>query len=80
VGADAGHTAGCLWLQDPDNQAQGEAARNTSTTGHVWDGDLVELNNPLPRWWLWLFWITGIYMIGYLIVYPGLGNFAGIGG
>jgi cytochrome c oxidase cbb3-type subunit 3 len=40
-----------------------------STTGHEWDG-IRELNNPLPRWWLWLFYITIIWSIGYWIVYP----------
>lgn len=43
------------------------------TTGHVWDGDLRELNNPLPRWWLFLFIFTLIFAIGYLVLYPGLG-------
>ncbi|MFZ6774335.1 cytochrome-c oxidase, cbb3-type subunit III [Undibacterium sp. SXout7W] len=44
------------------------------TTGHVWDGDLMEQNNPLPKWWMWLFYLTIIYSIGYLIVYPGFGT------
>ena len=39
------------------------------TTGHVWDG-IEELNNPLPRWWLWTFYITIIWGIGYVIAYP----------
>ncbi len=39
------------------------------TTGHVWDG-IKELNNPLPRWWLWTFYITIIWGIGYTIAYP----------
>lgn len=43
------------------------------TTGHVWDGDLQELNNPLPRWWLMLFIITLAFAIAYLFLYPGLG-------
>jgi cytochrome c oxidase cbb3-type subunit 3 len=43
------------------------------TTGHVWDGDLRELNNPLPRWWLWLFIITLAFACGYFALYPGLG-------
>jgi len=47
-------------------------------TGHVWDGDLTELNNPLPRWWLGLFYITIVFSGFYLLLYPGLGNFAGI--
>lgn len=48
-----------------------------STTGHVWDGDLRELNNPLPRWWVWLFVITVIFGIVYLVAYPGLGAMSG---
>ncbi|MCP4981783.1 MAG: cytochrome-c oxidase, cbb3-type subunit III [Gammaproteobacteria bacterium] len=47
-------------------------------TGHVWDGDLTELNNPLPRWWLGLFYITIVFSGFYLLLYPGLGTFAGI--
>ena len=48
-----------------------------NTTGHVWDGDLRELNNPLPRWWVWLFVITVIFGIVYLAAYPGLGSISG---
>ncbi|MDT8437707.1 MAG: cytochrome-c oxidase, cbb3-type subunit III [Wenzhouxiangellaceae bacterium] len=48
------------------------------TTGHVWDEDLRELNNPLPRWWLGLFWITVVFSIVYLILYPGLGRYEGV--
>jgi cytochrome c oxidase cbb3-type subunit 3 len=44
------------------------------TTGHIWDGDLRELNNPLPRWWLFLFIITLAFAGGYLALYPGLGD------
>ncbi len=39
------------------------------TTGHEWDG-IEELNNPLPRWWLWTFYLTIIWGIGYVIAYP----------
>jgi cytochrome c oxidase cbb3-type subunit 3 len=39
------------------------------TTGHVWDG-IEELNNPLPRWWLWTLYATIIWGIGYVIAYP----------
>ncbi|MFG5380916.1 cytochrome-c oxidase, cbb3-type subunit III [Yoonia sp. R2-816] len=39
------------------------------TTGHSWDG-IKELNNPLPRWWLWCFYLTIIWGIGYTIAYP----------
>jgi len=45
---------------------------------HAWDGDLQELNNPLPRWWLNLFWILIAFGVLYLILYPGLGKFAGV--
>jgi len=47
------------------------------TTGHSWDEDLVEYNNPLPRWWIWLFYITIFFSLGYLVLYPGLGTFKG---
>jgi cytochrome c oxidase cbb3-type subunit 3 len=47
------------------------------TTGHSWDEDLVELNNPLPRWWIWLFYITILFGLVYLVLYPGLGTYAG---
>ena len=45
-----------------------------NTTGHVWDEDLREMNNPLPRWWAWLFVITVIFSVVYLALYPGLGT------
>ena len=48
-----------------------------NTTGHVWDEDLRELNNPLPRWWMWLFVITVIFSAVYLALYPGLGSMPG---
>ncbi len=55
------------------------ASHNTQdgTTGHVWDEDLREMNNPLPRWWLWLFIITIVFAVVYGAAYPGLGSFAG---
>ena len=48
-----------------------------NTTGHVWDEDLRELNNPLPRWWMWLFVLTIVFAVIYLLLYPGLGSAAG---
>lgn len=51
-----------------------------NTTGHVWDGDLREMNNPLPRWWVGLFVITIVFAAVYLYLYPGLGSFSGSGG
>jgi cytochrome c oxidase cbb3-type subunit III len=48
-----------------------------NTTGHVWDEDLRELNNPLPRWWMWLFILTIVFSAVYLALYPGLGSMPG---
>lgn len=48
-----------------------------NTTGHVWDGDLREMNNPLPRWWVGLFIITCVFSVAYLYLYPGLGTYQG---
>jgi cytochrome c oxidase cbb3-type subunit 3 len=47
------------------------------TTGHVWDEDLREWNNPLPRWWMWLFYITIVFGLAYLVFYPGLVAYGG---
>ena len=44
---------------------------------NVWDGDLQEYNNPLPRWWMWMFYLTIAFSLGYLVYYPGLGSFGG---
>jgi cytochrome c oxidase cbb3-type subunit III len=48
-----------------------------NTTGHVWDGDLREMNNPLPRWWVWLFIMTVVFALVYLALYPGFGRSQG---
>jgi cytochrome c oxidase cbb3-type subunit 3 len=69
---------GCLWLiRWTMKKRAGEAAQG-DVTGHTWDSDLQEYNNPLPRWWLWLFYITLVFAAGYLALYPGLGKFAGV--
>jgi cytochrome c oxidase cbb3-type subunit 3 len=47
------------------------------TTGHTWDEDLSEWNNPLPRWWMWMFYITIVFALCYLAFYPGLGSYTG---
>ena len=66
----------CAWLAYSNAQAatddEGESAE------HVWDEDIRENNNPLPKWWLNLFYITVVFSFGYLILYPGLGSFQGI--
>lgn len=55
--------------EDPENK----------TTGHVYDG-IEEYDNPLPKWWFYLFIATFIFAVGYLIVYPGFGSFKGVSG
>lgn len=75
-----GGIAFCAWLlfstgkgvpRKPDGQG-------VDTTGHVWDEDLAEYNNPLPKWWSNLFWITIVFAIVYVVLYPGLGTFPGV--
>jgi cytochrome c oxidase cbb3-type subunit 3 len=66
----------CLLLLYFSGKAKAMTA-NDNTTGHVWDGDLREMNNPLPRWWVGLFLITIVFSLAYLALYPGLGNSAG---
>ena len=67
--------AGCLALLIIASKTKVLAADNS--TGHVWDEDLKELNNPLPRWWMMLFVITIVFGAIYLALYPGLGSAAG---
>jgi cytochrome c oxidase cbb3-type subunit 3 len=54
------------------------AGKQADVMGHVWDENLEEYNNPLPRWWMWLFYITLAFGLVYLILYPGLGSFKGV--
>lgn len=66
----------CLWLALV--LAKGRTPSGpVGTTGHKWDETLEEYNHPLPRWWLWLFILTCVFSVVYLILYPGLGSFAG---
>ncbi|ELX11624.1 cytochrome c oxidase cbb3-type subunit III [Janthinobacterium sp. HH01] len=65
---------GCGVLLFSQSKIKGKAGE---TTGHVWDEDLSELNTPMPRWWMWLFYITIVFSLGYLVLYPGLGSYAG---
>jgi cytochrome c oxidase cbb3-type subunit 3 len=57
--------------------SQNVPAPGAKTTGHVWDEDLAEYNNPLPGWWRWLFYLTIIFSLIYLVLYPGLGSWRG---
>ncbi|TCK19570.1 cytochrome c oxidase cbb3-type subunit 3 [Thiogranum longum] len=73
-----GNIFACWWLiRWTAKRRAGEAAEG-DTTGHTWDETLAEYNNPMPRWWLWMFYITMIFGLGYLVLYPGLGSFRGV--
>jgi cytochrome c oxidase cbb3-type subunit 3 len=56
---------------------KGTARTDDNTTGHVYDG-IEELDNPLPAWWFYMFLLTIIWSVGYLVVYPGMGNYPGL--
>ena len=68
----------CVWLiywagkQGPQNK------EDEDLVGHVWDGDLEEWNNPAPKWWLYLYFMTIAWAVGYMVVYPGIGAFDGL--
>ena len=68
---------GCFWLIKWASKKRKGEAKEGDVTGHVWDGDLEELNNPMPRWWLWLFYITLVFSIIYIWLYPTMGNMKG---
>ncbi|MFC1740261.1 cytochrome-c oxidase, cbb3-type subunit III [Pseudomonadota bacterium] len=75
-----GSILACWWLLHWTKGVSDRKEDDGGSTGHVWDEDLRELNTPLPRWWLHLFNITIIFALVYLVLFPGLGNFAGIKG
>jgi cytochrome c oxidase cbb3-type subunit 3 len=72
----------CVWLLRWTSKPRSSTEKigGGADTGHVWDGDLREYNNPLPKWWLWLFYATVTFGLLYLALYPGLGKFGGIKG
>lgn len=71
------HLVGYAWLLWSTSKMP-EGAKIGETTGHVYDDDLEEYNNPLPRWWLIKFYLLILFGFAYLALYPGLGNFAGL--
>jgi len=75
-----GTVLACFWLLQWTKgiSNRDEEGEGTGTTGHVWDEDLVELNNPLPRWWLKLFYGTIAFAFIYMILFGGLGNIGGV--
>ncbi|MBY6344815.1 cytochrome-c oxidase, cbb3-type subunit III [Providencia rettgeri] len=66
----------CLWLLFTQRAFLGKTV-DVEETGHVWDGDLTELNTPVPRWWTVMYIGLCVFALGYLVLYPGLGNFKG---
>ena len=56
---------------------RGQRPNEEETTGHVWDEDLREWNNPLPGWWRWLFHGSIAFAVVYLVLFPGLGFWNG---
>ncbi|MES2586073.1 MAG: cytochrome-c oxidase, cbb3-type subunit III [Pseudomonadota bacterium] len=72
----------CIWLLFSQRKAKvvHTADGAVADTGHVWDGNLRELNNPLPRWWMWMFLLSCIFALIYLVLFPGLGSFPGVVG
>jgi cytochrome c oxidase cbb3-type subunit 3 len=69
---------GCAVLLWSQSKVQVSVPKDgkVETTGHVYDG-LEEFNNPMPRWWMWLFYITIVFAVIYLVLYPGFGSFSG---
>ena len=67
-----------LYLAGKATVVAHDGKADDNTTGHVWDGNLREYNNPLPRWWLWLFILTIVFSLVYLAIFPGLGSYKGL--
>jgi cytochrome c oxidase cbb3-type subunit 3 len=67
----------CVWLIFSQRKWLKPQLGNVEDTGHVWDGDLREMNNPVPRWWTMMYLIMCLFGVGYLVLYPGLGAFQG---
>lgn len=68
---------GCWWLLWATRKSQTTDTETDRTMGHSFDG-IEEYDNPLPKWWFYLFIATCVFALGYLALYPGLGNFKGI--
>ena len=68
---------GCALLLWITSKIKASSPNDDNTNGHVWDETLREMNNPLPRWWVWMFIITIVFSLFYFAAYPALGNYAG---
>ena len=67
----------CVWLLYTQRRWLSTKPANgqVEDTGHVWDGDLTELNNPVPSWWTWMYLLACVFALGYLFFMPGLGEY-----
>ncbi len=72
-----GGILGCAFLLWYTSKIKIVSKNGDNTSGHVWDEDITEMNNPLPRWWVWLFIITIIIAFVYLALYPGIATYEG---
>ncbi len=72
-----GTVFGCWWLLWATRKGQTTDTETDRTTGHAFDG-IEEYDNPLPKWWFYLFLGACIFALGYLALYPGLGNYKGL--
>ena len=70
---------GSLWLIYVTRKSQTTDTETDQTVGHAFDG-IEELDNPLPKWWMYMFIATCVFALAYYVIYPGLGNFKGIAG
>lgn len=68
----------CIWLISWSAKQGPQGKKDEELVGHKWDGDLEEWNNPAPKWWLYLYFITIAWAVGYMILYPGIGAFDGV--
>ncbi|SFM51085.1 cytochrome-c oxidase, cbb3-type subunit III [Marinobacter zhejiangensis] len=68
---------GCVWLLWATRKSQTTDTETDRTTGHSYDG-IEEYDNPLPKWWFYLFLATCVFSLVYLVLYPGLGSFKGV--
>ena len=67
----------CIWLVSWSAKQGPQNKEDEDLVGHKWDGDLEEWNNPAPKWWLYLYFITIIWAVGYMVAYPGIGAYEG---
>ena len=67
----------CIWLVSWSAKQGPQNVGDEELVGHKWDGDLEEWNNPAPKWWLYLYFITIAWAVGYMILFPGIGAFEG---